>query len=164
MPRRANSGLTSCWNSWGTPGLTELNPTSASHRSGLPNVGLRFTNKPDGEGLCEISDTNWFQDHGRRCKHKELTCKYTWKSMLAEGWSSSVCRWPLCSTLNPGQWSCSTSRDGLFLFLLKNYRFVMKTTTKKRKTERTFKKKVFKKAFLKNGYRFFKVCCFVNDC
>ena len=27
MPRRANSGLTSCWNSWGTPGLTELNPT-----------------------------------------------------------------------------------------------------------------------------------------
>ena len=77
MPRRANSGLTSCWNSWGTPGLTELNPTSALHRSGPPNVGLRFTNKADGEGLCEISDTNWFQDHGRGCKHEELTCKYT---------------------------------------------------------------------------------------
>ena len=123
------------WQNWTLPRLYT--------KWSAPNVGLRFTNKPDGEGLCEISDTNWFQDHGRRCKHKELTCKYTWKSMLAVGWSSSVCRWPLCSTLNPGQWSCSTSRDGLFLFLLKNYRFVMKTTSKKRKTERSFKKKSF---------------------
>ena len=122
------------WQNWTLPS------NLAFTQSGPPNVGLRFTNKPDGEGLCEISDTNWFQDHGRGCKHEELTCKYTWKSMLAEGWSSSVWRWPLCSTLHPGQWSCSTSRDGLFLFLLKNYRFVMKTTSKKRKTERSFKK------------------------
>ena len=28
--------------------------TSAAHRRGLPNVGVRFTSKEDGDGSCEI--------------------------------------------------------------------------------------------------------------
>ena len=30
--------------------------TSAAHRIGLPNIGVRFPSKADEEGLCEISE------------------------------------------------------------------------------------------------------------
>ena len=65
--RRVNSGQKSCLSWWETQGRTDVN---------------LFTSKANGAGknyvrsLNQFSELDWFQDHGRGCKHV-TDCPYS---------------------------------------------------------------------------------------